>query len=184
MADQLVQFRSLTDIVSVKRTLGGAFSVFGRRRVFRGVPAAEGTGAAGGDGPGRSTVSSPGAAAVESAVGPTATATATEGDGTAAPGSATFNASGADSDPEVPSGSVGGVDGDDASGAEDVCASPRATAEHATTRPAKEGPGSKGREDPCRGGEDAPADDVRFVFLGSEEEGRRVGLKFGLDHGL
>lgn len=34
-----MQFRSLTDIVSVKRTLGGAFSVFGRRRVFRGVPA-------------------------------------------------------------------------------------------------------------------------------------------------
>lgn len=41
VADQLVQFRSLTDIVSVKRTLGGAFSVFGRRRVFRGIPAVE-----------------------------------------------------------------------------------------------------------------------------------------------
>lgn len=36
-----MQFRSLTDIVSVKRTLGGAFSVFGRRRVFRGVPVDE-----------------------------------------------------------------------------------------------------------------------------------------------
>ena len=41
VADQLVQFRSLTDIVSVKRTLGGAFSVFGRRRVFRGIPVEE-----------------------------------------------------------------------------------------------------------------------------------------------
>lgn len=42
VADQLVQFRSLTDILCVKRTLGGAFSVFGRRRVFRGVPASRG----------------------------------------------------------------------------------------------------------------------------------------------
>lgn len=33
-----MQFRSLTDIVSIKRTLGGAFSVFGRHRVFRGIP--------------------------------------------------------------------------------------------------------------------------------------------------
>lgn len=33
-----MQFRSLTDMMSVKRTLGGAFSVFGRRRVFRGIP--------------------------------------------------------------------------------------------------------------------------------------------------
>lgn len=40
--DQLVQFRSLTDIVSIKRTLGGAFSVFGRRRVFRGIPVKQG----------------------------------------------------------------------------------------------------------------------------------------------
>lgn len=38
VADELVQFRSLTDIVSVKRNLGSAFSLFGRRRVFRGVP--------------------------------------------------------------------------------------------------------------------------------------------------
>lgn len=36
-----MQFRSLTDIVSVKRSLGGAFSVFGRRRVFRGIPVEE-----------------------------------------------------------------------------------------------------------------------------------------------
>lgn len=43
VADQLVQFRSLTDMVSVKRTLGGALSVFGRRRVFRGIPRREGT---------------------------------------------------------------------------------------------------------------------------------------------
>lgn len=37
-----MQFRSLTDIVSIKRTLGGAFSVFGRRRVFRGIPVKRG----------------------------------------------------------------------------------------------------------------------------------------------
>ncbi|CAM9239974.1 unnamed protein product [Ectocarpus sp. 8 AP-2014] len=41
VADELVQFRSLTDIVSVKRNLGSAFSLFGRRRVFRGVPVEE-----------------------------------------------------------------------------------------------------------------------------------------------
>ncbi|CAM9780477.1 unnamed protein product, partial [Ectocarpus fasciculatus] len=41
VADELVQFRSLTDIVSVKRNLGSAFSLFGRRRVFRGVPVDE-----------------------------------------------------------------------------------------------------------------------------------------------
>ncbi|CAM9395019.1 unnamed protein product [Phaeothamnion confervicola] len=36
--DELVQFRGLTDIMSVKRTLGGAMSVLGRKRVYRGVP--------------------------------------------------------------------------------------------------------------------------------------------------
>ncbi|CAM9574706.1 unnamed protein product [Ectocarpus sp. 13 AM-2016] len=51
VADELVQFRSLTDIVSVKRNLGSAFSLFGRRRVFRGVPVeAEGEKEEGGGG--------------------------------------------------------------------------------------------------------------------------------------
>ncbi|CAM9341264.1 unnamed protein product [Chrysoparadoxa australica] len=35
--DELVQFRGLDDIMSVKRTLGGALSVIGRHRVHRGV---------------------------------------------------------------------------------------------------------------------------------------------------
>jgi hypothetical protein len=39
VVDQLVQFRSLTDIVSITRTLGGAVSVLGRRAVHRGLPA-------------------------------------------------------------------------------------------------------------------------------------------------
>lgn len=153
--------------------------MFGRRRVFRGVPAAEGTGAAAGDGPDRSTVSSPGATAVDSAVGPTATSAATEGRGASARGSTASNASGADSSVEVPSGVVGGVDDDDASGFEDGRASPRAAADHATTRPAEEGPGSKGREEPCRGGEEAPADDVRFsVFFSSGARVRGAGWGF------
>ena len=127
--------------------------MFGRRRVFRGIPAAEGTetGDAGSD---RPTVSSPGDA-VDSA-GPTAT----EGNDAPARGSTTCNASGADSGLEVPSGVVGEVDGDGASGFEDCCTSPTA-AEHAT-RPAEKGPESRGREEPCRGGEGTPADDVRF----------------------
>jgi hypothetical protein len=43
VVDQLVQFRSLTDIVSITRTLGGAVSVLGRRAVHRGLPLQQST---------------------------------------------------------------------------------------------------------------------------------------------
>jgi hypothetical protein len=36
--DQLVQFRGMDDMVCVRRTLGGAMSLLGRNRVYRGLP--------------------------------------------------------------------------------------------------------------------------------------------------
>lgn len=100
VADQLVQFRSLTDIVSVKRTLGGAFSVFGRRRVFRGVPAEQGTGDT-------NTSTSTSASNVDAEATVSAAGAAVAGVGSAVHAGSSAAAAVSDASGAVPVGSVG-----------------------------------------------------------------------------
>ena len=198
--------------------------MFGRRRVFRGVPAAEGAGNDDGSNrsnvssPGESTVSPPGNAAVASA-GPTdpegkngataqgspacnasgaassgldvaegtksdgsdvstvsspgaaavGSAYPTDTEGCGAPtqgpprGSPAGTAAGAASVVEGPSGVVDGGPGGDMPWFGDDGGTSPMPARNAT-RLIEDGPGSGEHEEPCRGGEEAARDDVRFSF--------------------